>query len=45
VDGIDDGGRELDDDGNTYQDHTDITFTFGGLQEKLWPREVDEDVE
>jgi len=50
VDGVDDGGRERDEYGmnafsnfgTTQDNHTDITFTFGGLQEKLWPSEVED---
>jgi hypothetical protein len=45
ADGTDDNGRELDDDGNSYQDGTDVTFTFGGLQEELWPGEGEQDDE
>jgi hypothetical protein len=44
VDGNDDDGRALDDEGILYQVGTDIPFTFGGLQERLWPQpEIQED--
>jgi hypothetical protein len=39
VDGTDNDGRKLDDKSKQYKEGTDITFTFGGLQEKLWPGE------
>jgi hypothetical protein len=37
IDGTDNEGRQYDDQGRDYQDQTDITFTFGGLQDLLWP--------
>lgn len=44
-DRVDDGGRarikHTNPAGGTYQDEPDITFTFGGLQQKLWPNEED----
>ena len=39
-DGTDHGGRNLGDGGGQFDEDTDITFTFGGLQEKLWPVEI-----
>src|SRR5690606_12776679 len=36
-DGTDDGGRERDDHGSELRDGTDIPFTVGGGQERLWP--------
>ncbi|MEZ6192695.1 MAG: hypothetical protein R3C45_15580 [Phycisphaerales bacterium] len=36
-DNTDNEGRRYDDEGNESQEQTDITFTFGGLQEILWP--------
>lgn len=37
ADNTDNDGRQYDDEGRDYQDQTDITFTFGGLQDRLWP--------
>ncbi len=37
-DGIDDGGYWLNKNTEPYKNGSDISFTFGGLQEKLWPR-------
>lgn len=43
ADQTDNSGRWRDRRGVPYQDGTDIPFTFGGLQEKLWPRRDNED--
>ncbi len=44
ADGIDNHGRRYNDVGRDFQDSTDVTFTFGGLQEQLWPQpEVEEE--
>jgi len=40
ADGQDNGGREVNDTCCDSDDIVDITFTFGGLQEKLWPQDV-----
>lgn len=40
-DGVDDQGKQFAEDGNEFVEGTDIPFTFGGLQEKLWPREAE----
>lgn len=37
IDGVDHAGRRFNDDGSDLVDGTDITFTFGNLQEQLWP--------
>lgn len=37
ADSIDNDGRRYNDVGRDFQDDTDVTFTFGGLQEQLWP--------
>lgn len=36
-DETDQGGRRYEDDGGKPEMGVDITFTFGGLQDKLWP--------
>ncbi len=41
ADQTDNSGRWRDSVGVPYQAGTDIPFTFGGLQEKLWPREAE----
>lgn len=35
-DEADNGGRQFDEYGSEFFEGTDITFTFGGLQRKLW---------
>lgn len=42
LDGIDNLGRQYDERGREGGEDTDITFTFGGLQEELWPRPKEE---